>query len=519
VLDSIGFPVVIKPLDGNQGKGATIGIANTEEALAAFARAKQYSQRVVVERFVEGLDFRALVINRRFVAAARRTPAAVTGDGIHTIAQLVEIVNADPRRGNGHSNVLTKVVLDASSQKLLAKCGYTADTILPKAQEVWLKDTANLSTGGTAADVTDDVHPANRSLFERVARTVGLDICGIDIMAPDLSRPLAENGGAIIEVNAAPGFRMHLEPTSGRPRNVAAPVLDMLFPDGEQGRIPIVAVSGTNGKTTTTRLIAQMAQQGGHQTGFTTTDGIYLNHEMIYKGDCSGPASAKVVLRDPAVEFAVLECARGGILRSGLGFDQCNCAVITNVAEDHLGLNGIDTIEKLAKVKAVVAKSVMPGGWAILNADDDLVYAMRGEVDAQVALFSLYPHSARIERHCEAGGLAAVYDDGLIMIRKGNTLIPIEAVENIPLTHNGRARFNVANVLGATLAAYTTRIPLPAIRCTLRRFRNSVADTPGRMNEFVFPQFSVLVDYAHTRMACAPWENSLQRFRRRGRSG
>jgi cyanophycin synthetase len=497
VLDSIGFPVVIKPLDGNQGKGATIGIANTEEALAAFARAKQYSQRVVVERFVEGLDFRALVINRRFVAAARRTPAAVTGDGIHTIAQLVEIVNADPRRGNGHSNVLTKVVLDASSQKLLAKRGYTADTILPKGQEVWLKETANLSTGGTAADVTDDVHPANRSLFERVARTVGLDICGIDIMAPDLSRPLAENGGAIIEVNAAPGFRMHLEPTSGRPRNVAAPVLDMLFPDGEQGRIPIVAVSGTNGKTTTTRLIAQMAQQGGHQTGFTTTDGIYLNHEMIYKGDCSGPASAKVVLRDPAVEFAVLECARGGILRSGLGFDQCNCAVITNVAEDHLGLNGIDTIEKLAKVKAVVAKSVMPGGWAILNADDDLVYAMRGEVDAQVALFSLYPHSARIERHCEAGGLAAVYDDGLIMIRKGNTLIPIEAVENIPLTHNGRARFNVANVLGATLAAYTTRIPLPAIRCTLRRFRNSVADTPGRMNEFVFPQFSVLVDYAH----------------------
>ncbi|MDB5253249.1 MAG: hypothetical protein JWP27_2418 [Flaviaesturariibacter sp.] len=497
VIEEIGFPIVIKPLDGNQGKGATIGITTFEEAAAAFTRAQHYSPRVVVERFVEGADFRALVINRRFVAAARRTPAAVTGDGKHSIAELVGIVNADPRRGDGHSNVLTKIKLDEASYKLLAKRGYTLDTIPPKGQEIWLKETANLSTGGTATDVTDDVHPANISLFERVARTVGLDICGIDIMAHDLSAPIAENGGAIIEVNAAPGFRMHIEPTTGTPRNVAAPVIDMLFPDGSQGRIPIVAVSGTNGKTTTTRLIAQMVQQGGFHTGFTTTDGIYINQELIYKGDCSGPASAKVILRDPAVEFAVLECARGGILRSGLGFDQSNCAVITNVAEDHLGLNGIDTIEKLANVKAVVARSVMPGGWVVLNADDDLVYAMREEVDANVALFSLYPHSVRIERHCEAGGLAAIYEDGMVMIRKGNTLIPIEAVENIPLTHNGRARFNVANVLGATLAAYVSAISLPAIRCTLRRFRNSVKDTPGRMNEFVFPNFSVLVDYAH----------------------
>ncbi|MDB5195959.1 MAG: cyanophycin synthetase, partial [Flaviaesturariibacter sp.] len=468
-----------------------------EEAVKAFELAKKYSERIVVERFVEGYDFRVLVINKRFIAAAKRTPAAVVGNGFQTIEQLVAKINTDPRRGDGHCNVLTKIRIDQATIDLLAKKKYTLQTVPKKGEEVWLKATANLSTGGTAEDITDAVHPANCRLFERVARTVGLDICGIDIMAPDLVTPLTENGGAIIEVNAAPGFRMHLEPTIGTPRNVAAPVIDMLFPNDDQGRIPIIAVSGTNGKTTTTRLLAQMVQQGGHSTGFTTTDGIYLNGELIYKGDCSGPGSAQVILKDPSVEFAVLECARGGILRSGLGFDQSDCAVITNVAEDHLGLNGIDTIEKLAKVKAVVAKSVKRDGYAILNADDDLVYAMKDSLDCRVALFSLYPDNTRITRHCEAGGVAAIFDEGYIMIRKGDQLIPVEAVENVPLTHGGRARFNVANALGAALAAYVSHIPLPAIRCTLRRFKNSVQDTPGRLNEFRFPNYSVLLDYAH----------------------
>jgi len=497
VIAGLGFPIVVKPLDGHQGKGATVNINTEEAAREAFAVAKLYSNRVVVERFISGSDFRALVINNRFVAAAKRTPASVIGDGLHTIVQLVEQVNADPRRGDGHGNVLTKITIDASSLELLARKGYTPETVPPAGEEVWLKSTANLSTGGTAEDITDRVHPDNVRLFERVARVIGLDICGIDIMAPNLTTPLASNGGAIIEVNAAPGFRMHLEPSAGQPRNVAAPVIDMLFPDNNGGRIPIIAVTGTNGKTTTTRLIAQMARQGGFFTGLTTTDGIYLNEDLIYKGDCSGPASAQAVLKDPAVELAVLECARGGILRSGLGFDGADVAVITNIAEDHLGLNGIYTLDQMARVKCVVAASVRKSGFIILNADDDRVYAMRESVAGQVALFSLYPDNIRIRRHCEAGGLAAIFDEGYIMIRKGNQLLPVEAVENVPLTHGGAARFNIANVLAATLAAYVSNISMPAIRCILRRFRNSTEDTPGRMNRFDIDECSVLVDYAH----------------------
>ena len=495
-IEEVGFPLVIKPLDGNQGKGAAINVTTEAEAIEGFKRAQAHSQKVVVERYIAGSDFRALVIDYKFIAAAKRTPASVVGDGKHTIRELVEIANRDPRRGDGHCNVLTKIILDDGVDELLMKRNYTVQTVPAKGEEVWLKSTANLSTGGTATDVTDWVHPSNRSLFERIARTIGLDICGIDIMAPDLGTPIVENGGAIIEVNAAPGFRMHLEPTYGKPRNVAAPVLDMLFPYGDS-RIPIVAVTGTNGKTTTTRLIAGMAQQAGFTTGYTNTDGIYINKERIYKGDCSGPGSAQVVLKDPAVEFAVLECARGGILRSGLGFDQCDCAVVTNVAEDHLGLNGIDTLEQLARVKAVVPKSVKRHGYAILNADDDLVYAMKDELSCNIALFSLYPDNARIQQHCDAGGLAATLDEGYLMIRDGNRLIPVEWMDNIPLTHGGKALFNVANVLGATLAAYVSNLSMPAIRCSLRNFVSSPQTTPGRLNFFDFGEFKVLMDYAH----------------------
>ncbi|GAB4092153.1 cyanophycin synthetase [Flaviaesturariibacter terrae] len=496
-IRSLGFPLVIKPLDGHQGQGATVNIRSEEAAREAFARALLYSSSVVVEQYIYGSDFRALVVNYKFVAAARRTPAAVTGDGLHTIAQLLEEVNRDPRRGDGHANVLTRIEIDQASLDLLAARGFTLNSIPAEGETVYLKSTANLSTGGTAEDVSDRVHPANIRLFERAARIIGLDICGIDIIAPDLSTAVTENGGAVIEVNAAPGFRMHLEPTHGQARNVAAPVLDMLFPEGGTGRIPIVAVTGTNGKTTTTRLIAGMARQGGFVTGLTTTDGIYLNNELIYNGDCSGPASAQALLKDPAVEFAVLECARGGILRSGLGFDHCDVAVITNIAEDHLGLGGIHTLDQLARVKGVVAASVRRGGHVVLNADDDRVYALREHVAGEVLLFSLHPDNIRIQRHCAAGGLAATYDEGYIMLRKGNQLIPIEAVEHVPLTHGGTAGFNIANVLAATLAAYVSGISMPAIRCILRRFRNSAEDTPGRMNRFDLGHCTVLVDYAH----------------------
>lgn len=496
-IEEVGYPIVVKPLDGNQGKGATTNIQTIECARDAFVRAKEISRKIIVERFITGRDFRALVINHKFVAAAMRTPAAVIGDGVHTIQELIDSVNKDPRRGNGHCNVLTKIKVDKDTQEILAKDKLTLESVLPEGKEFWLKTTANLSTGGTSEDVTDKVHASNVSLFERIARIMNLDICGIDVMAPDLSVPIRQNGGAVIEVNAAPGLRMHLEPTIGKQRNVAAPIIDMLFPGGGNGRIPLVAVTGTNGKTTTTRLISHMAQQGGFNTGFTTTDGIYINKELIYKGDCSGPASAQVLLRDPSIEFAVLECARGGILRSGLGFDRCHCAVVTNVASDHLGQDGIDTVEKLAKVKSVVPETVMPDGYVVLNADDDLVYAMRERVDANVALFSVHADNVRIQRHCDAGGMAAVFEDGYIIIREGNKMMVIDEVQNIPITYGGTAKFNVSNVLAATLAAYVSKISLPAIRSTLRNFRSSPELTPGRMNEFSFGNFTIMVDYAH----------------------
>ena len=496
-IEAIGYPIVIKPLNGNHGKGATINIQDWEHAECAFHRALKYGHAVIVEKFIRGSDFRVLVIDYKFVAAALRTPACVKGDGQHTIQQLIDIENEDPRRGSGHDNVLTEIKVDDVTLELLRKQGLTLESVLPAGQDLHLKPTANLSTGGTATDVTDWVHPQNRSLFERIARNIGLDICGIDVMAPDLSTPLKENGGAVLEVNAAPGFRMHLEPTNGQPRNVAEPVIDMLFPGKENGRIPIIALTGTNGKTTTTRLMAHIVKTAGFVTGFTTTDGVYINDELVLKGDCSGPGSAQLVLKDSAVEFAVLETARGGILRSGLGYDQCDCAIVTNVAEDHLGLAGIDTLEKLARVKSVVPETVHAGGYAILNADDDLVYAMRENVKCKVALFSLYADNARIEKHCADGGLAAVYENGYLLLRIGNHYIPIEEAANIPLTFGGRAEFNVANALAAALAAYTCRIKLGTIREALRSFAPSKETTPGRINIYEFNDFTVLLDYAH----------------------
>ena len=496
-IAKIGYPIVTKPVNGNHGKGATTNIRNWEDAVAGLAAAKVYGRAVICEKFITGRDFRVLVINYKFVAAALRTPACVTGDGVSTIQHLIDKVNSDPRRGYGHEKVLTAIKIDGFTMDMLAKKGYTLDTVIKDKEELWLKPTANLSTGGTATDVTDFVHPTNVFMCERIARIIGLNICGIDIMADDLSTPIIENGGAVLEVNAAPGFRMHLDPTEGLPRNVAEPVIDMLYPPGSSARIPIIAVSGTNGKTTTTRLIAHIVKQLGYKVGYTTTDGVYIQNQLMMHGDCTGPVSAEFVLRDPTVNYAVLECARGGILRAGLGFHNCDVAVVTNVSEDHMGLGGIDTIEKLAKVKAVAAHTVFQKGYAILNADDDLVYAMHKDLECKVAFFSLSEDNERVKKHCATGGLAAIYENGYVTILKGTWKIRVEKVTNIPLTFSGMAEFNIANVLAATLATYVQDFKTEDIREALQTFVPSPALTPGRMNMFHFRNYSVMIDYAH----------------------
>ena len=497
IINEVGYPFVIKPVDGNHGNGATTNIRTHEEATAAFALAKKFSSNVICEKRIEGRDFRALVINYKLVAAAMRTPACVTGDGIHTIQELIDIVNQDPKRGNDHENVLTKIKVDQITMNILSKKGYDLHTVLKAGEELCLKDTANISTGGTATDVTDIVDPANVILFERIARVIGLDICGIDIIAPSLCTPISENGGAVLEVNAAPGFRMHLQPSYGPARNVASHVIDMLFPEQSNGRIPIIAVTGTNGKTTTSRLIAHVVKHAGLKVGYTTTDGIYIDNQLMMKGDCTGPFSSEFILKDPNVEFAVLECARGGLLRSGLGFSNCDVAVVTNVAEDHLGLEGIDTIEKLARVKSVVPETAFKDGYAVLNADDDLVYEMKEDVVANIALFSMDEHNPRILRHTRTGGIAMIYENGFITLIQRRTRTRIEHVRNIPITFDGAADFNIANAMAAALALYVKDISMDVIKQGLRSFVPSAETTPGRMNIFKLRDFSFMVDYAH----------------------
>ncbi|MEO7801493.1 MAG: Mur ligase family protein, partial [Ginsengibacter sp.] len=361
-----------------------------------------------------------------------------------------------------------------------------------------LKPTANLSTGGTSTDVTEDVHPVNIIMAERVAKIVGLDICGIDIMASDLRTQLFENGGAILEVNAAPGFRMHVEPSSGIPRNVAEPMVDMLYPKGTNGRIPIIAVTGTNGKTTTTRLTAHICKTAGYKVGFTTSDGVYIQNQLMMKGDCTGPKSSEFVLKDPTVDFAVLECARGGILKSGLAFTNCDIAIVTNVTADHIGLGGITSLEQMAKVKSVLAETVFPAGFAILNADDDLVYDMSKTLKCNIALFSMDENNSRIIRHCKRGGMAAVFEHGYITIMKGNWKTRVEKVHDIPITFGGKAAHNIMNTLPAVLACFLYRnIKVEDIRQALHTFIPSATQTPGRLNLFQFKNFKFLVDFAH----------------------
>ncbi len=493
----VGYPLVVKPVSGNHGRGITTNILNYEDAVIAFKAAKEVSRTVIVERFITGDDYRLLVINYKLVAAAKRTAAHVIGDGKSTVQELVDLVNQDPRRGYGHENVLTQITINDLTLGILEDKGLTVDSVIPEGEMLKLKDTGNLSTGGTAEDVTDVVHPYNIFMAERIARIVDLDICGIDIMTTDIGKPLPETGGAVLEVNAGPGFRMHLAPSEGLPRNVAGHVIDMLYPPGVDSRIPIVAVTGTNGKTTTTRLIAHMMRMKGYKVGYTTTDGVYIQNRLLMTGDCTGPASAEFVLKDPTVNFAVLECARGGLLRAGLGFKKCDVGIVTNVAADHLGLKGIHTLDQLAKVKGVIPETVMPDGYAMLNADDDKVYEMRSNVKCKVALFSMDENSERIKKHMRQGGLSAIYENGYVTIAKGEWKIRVTKAVNIPLTIDGKAAFMIQNVLPAVLTAYVRGLSIEDIKVALESFIPSPSQTPGRLNIFNFKNFTIMLDYAH----------------------
>lgn len=507
----VGYPLVIKPVDGNHGRGITVDIQNYEDALIAFNHAKDSSRSgaIIVEKFITGQDYRLLVINNKLVAGAIRTPAHVIGDGKSTIKELVDKVNSDPRRGFGHENVLTQITINELTETIIKDAGYTVNSIIAQGEKLILKDTANLSTGGTAEDITDIIHPANVSMAERISKIIDLDICGIDIMTTDISQPLSETGGAVLEVNAGPGFRMHLAPTTGLPRNVAAPVIDKLFPiKGETGRIPIIAITGTNGKTTTSRLIAHIAKMNGYRVGYTTSDGVYIQNRLLMTGDCTGPASAEFVLKDPTVNMAVLECARGGLLRAGLGFKKCDVGIVTNVAADHLGLKGIHTIEQLAKVKGVIPETVLPDGHAILNADDDLVYEMRRTVDCNVALFSMDENNPRIKALQRLNGITAVYENGFVTICRGEWKMRLMKAEHIPLTYGGKAKFMIQNVLAAMLAAHVQGISNEDIKAALETFVPSAAQTPGRLNMFKFSNFNILLDYAHN----AAGMRALQNF-------
>ena len=497
-VDAVGFPLVIKPINGNHGKGITTNITNIEQAEKALAAARQYGRSVICEKYITGFDFRVLVINYKFICAALRTPASVTGDGEHSIQWLIDETNKDARRGYGHEKVLTQIKVDSFTQKMLDDKGYTLETIATKGELILLKPTANLSTGGTSTDVTDEVHPVNIFLAERIAKIIGLDICGIDIMATDLKTSLMENGGAVLEVNAAPGFRMHVEPSEGIGRNVAEPVVDMLYPNRANGRIPIIAITGTNGKTTTSRLIAHICKTAGYKVGFTTSDGVYIQNQMMMKGDCTGPRSAEFVLKDPTVDMAVLESARGGILKNGLAFSHCDIAIVTNVTADHIGLGGIQTLEQMAQVKAVLPETVFKYGFAILNAEDDLVYAMKKGLECNVALFSMDENNKRILKHCKKGGIAAVYENGYVTIMKGTWKIRIEKVTEIPITFGGKAAHNIMNTLPSILACYLFKnIKVEDIRIALHTFVPSSSQTPGRLNLFQFKHFKFLVDFAH----------------------
>ena len=516
----IGFPVVTKPYNGNHGRGISIRLTTEEEVAHGFVVAREHSRSVVVESFLEGDDHRLLVVNGELVAATRRTPGHVVGDGEHTIAQLIDMVNEDPRRGVGHEKVLTRLELDAQAHKMLARAGLTAESVPEPGTTVYLRSTANLSTGGTATDVTDVIHPDNREMAERAVRAIGLDVGGVDFLSKNISESYRAIGGGICEVNAAPGFRMHVAPSEGSARDVAAPVVDMLFPPGTSARVPIAAVTGTNGKTTTVRMLAHITKMAGYTPGLTTTDGVYIDGQRTVAGDMTGPVSARMVLADPQIDIAVLETARGGLLRAGMGVNEVNVGAVLNVQPDHLGLKGIETLEQLAEVKRIVIE--VASDCAVLNADDALVLKMSGYTEAKhICYVTLNPQHALVREHVRAGGRACALEAGvngqMITLYEKGAHIPLLWTHLIPATLEGRAIHNVQNAMFAAAMAFALGIKLEAIRQGLRTFDTTFFQAPGRMNVFDEHPFKVLFDYGHNAHAVAAMADLAQRLEVAGR--
>jgi cyanophycin synthetase len=499
----IGYPAILKPLDANQGRGISARLEDEAALRRAWDASASVRPDVVVEHYTDGRDHRVLVVDGKVVAVAERVPAQVVGDGRQSVRALVDEANRDPRRGEGHANVLTRLPADAATEEFLGSSGRSLDTMPAAGERVLLRATANLSTGGTSIDRTDEIHPDNVTACELAAGVVGLDIAGLDVLTPDISVPFHENGAVIIEVNAAPGIRMHQSPAEGKPRNVAAAIVDMLYPPGARSAIPVIAVTGTNGKTTTTRLIAHLFRHTGRTVGFTTTDGVYLQNRLVAAGDMTGPFAANIVLSNPVVEVAILETARGGILRSGLGFEQCDVGIVLNVSADHLGLHGVQTLEQLAEVKSVIPAVVKRRGHAVLNADDPLVLDMAERTRGDVVLFSTERTgtSPAVAAHLEGGGTTACIHDDTFMVRRGRLDIPIARIRDVPLTLGGAAEFQYGNILAAIAAAYVQGMRYEDIRAGLLSFFPSPALTPGRLNLLRLARGRVLVDYAHNAAA------------------
>lgn len=495
--EEIGWPVVVKPEIGNHGRGITVGLENPEDLATAFAAAKRICRSVLVEKRLVGFDFRLLTIGNQLIAAALREPAHVVGDGRSTVAELVERSNADPRRGFGHERVLTRIEIDPMSERLLQREGLEIDSVLAPGRKLYLKSTANLSTGATARDVTDEVHPQIRFMAERAARIVGLDCMGIDIVAPGLDVPLDPRTSGVVEVNAAPGFRMHLAPTEGQARKVAAPLVDMLFPPEIDFAVPIVAITGTNGKTTTAKLIAHTLKYSGHHVGFAGTTGVEIDGYPVVFGDHSGPEGTRIVLQDPTVDHAVLEIARGGILRRGLAFGSCAVGVLLNIAEDHIGNDLVDTVEEMQLVKSTVVEIVEPQGTAVLNADDELTAALAERARGQLVFFSLDEHNPLVREHVAAGGTAVLLCHGRIVIRTKQMDLDVLQAFEAPITFGGLAAFNTANMLAAVAALHGLGMPVENIRAGVMTFHASTTQNPGRMNMIDFRDFRVLLDYGH----------------------
>ncbi|HQY63115.1 MAG: cyanophycin synthetase [Myxococcales bacterium] len=516
----LGYPVVVKPLDANHGRGVTLDLRTGDEVRAAFEKAREHSRSVVVENFLGGFDHRMLVVGGELVAVAKRVPGHVVGDGDHTVAQLVDLVNADPRRGIGHEKVLTRLELDGQAERLMAARGVTPDTVLPAGEVLFLRGTGNLSTGGTAIDLTDVVHPDNREMAVRAANAIGLDVCGVDFITADISESYREVGGGICEVNAAPGFRMHVAPTEGKPRDVAGPVIDMLFPKGSEAKIPIAAVTGTNGKTTTARMLAHIQKMNGHTVGLSTTDGVYIDGVRTVAGDMTGPQSAQMVLRDPAVDLAVLETARGGLLRAGMGYRSCNVGAVLNVTADHLGSRGVETLEQLAEVKRIVVE--VARDCAVVNADDLHCLRMADHTRAaRIAYVTMNPRHELVKKHLRAGGLAAVLEDGIngqmITLYDKGSHLPLLWTHLIPATIEGKALHNVQNAMFAAVMAYAMGVKVENIRQGLRTFDTSYFQVPGRTNLFDKLPFKVILDYGHNPAAISAMTDLVRRLDCSGR--